>query len=313
MRTNGSTPSFAAGSAMISIRCGSCASRATRSRAIRARSPTKPMRSRCSGRPRDLDRRAGTRSSARARAFVRPAPGRLHDRRQGGAAQEGNRVADGVRKLGRARGDRVLFRRREGARIPDRRRSPRGGAHDRARRARGACRPGRRRPPDDARRDRQTHALRAGTIARSRLKTWRRSSRTPPRPISTTVIDHALLGDLPAVEAALARFFHDGGDADYLMIRLIARLTLLHRLRLEMDQGRPFDAARQALFVKIAAIGAARAGEAGRALDDGIDRSSACPRSGSRAPACGWTGTLPRFWRRGLYGRWRQGGGAGGR
>ena len=65
------------------------------------------------------------------------------------------------------------------------------------------------------------------------------------------VIDHALLGELPAVEAALARFFHDGGDADYLMIRLIARLTLLHRLRLEMDQGRPFDAARQALFVRL--------------------------------------------------------------
>jgi DNA polymerase-3 subunit delta len=65
------------------------------------------------------------------------------------------------------------------------------------------------------------------------------------------VIDHALLGELPAVEASLARFFHDGGDADYLMIRLIARLTLLHRLRLEMDQGRPFDAARQALFVRL--------------------------------------------------------------
>ena len=65
------------------------------------------------------------------------------------------------------------------------------------------------------------------------------------------VIDHALLGDLPAVETAVARFFHDGGDADYLMIRLVARLTLLHRLRLEMDQGRPFDAACQALFVKL--------------------------------------------------------------
>jgi DNA polymerase III subunit delta len=65
------------------------------------------------------------------------------------------------------------------------------------------------------------------------------------------VIDHALLGDLPAVETSLARFFHDGGEADYLMIRLIARLTLLHRLRLEMDQGRPFDAACQALFVKL--------------------------------------------------------------
>jgi DNA polymerase III subunit delta len=65
------------------------------------------------------------------------------------------------------------------------------------------------------------------------------------------VIDHALLSDLPAVETSTARFFHDGGDADYLMIRLVARLTLLHRLRLEMDQGRPFEAACQALFVKL--------------------------------------------------------------
>jgi DNA polymerase III subunit delta len=65
------------------------------------------------------------------------------------------------------------------------------------------------------------------------------------------VIDDALLGDLPAVEASLSRYFHEGGDADYLMIRLVARLTLLHRLRLEMDQGRPFEAACQALFVKL--------------------------------------------------------------
>jgi DNA polymerase-3 subunit delta len=65
------------------------------------------------------------------------------------------------------------------------------------------------------------------------------------------VIDDALLRDLPAVEASLSRFFHEGGEADYLMIRLVARLTLLHRLRLEMDQGRPFEAACQALFVKL--------------------------------------------------------------
>jgi DNA polymerase III subunit delta len=65
------------------------------------------------------------------------------------------------------------------------------------------------------------------------------------------VIDHALLGDLPAVETSLSRFFHDGGEAEYLMIRLVARLTLLHRLRLEMDQGRSFEAACQALFVKL--------------------------------------------------------------
>jgi DNA polymerase-3 subunit delta len=65
------------------------------------------------------------------------------------------------------------------------------------------------------------------------------------------VIDQALLGDLTAVETALTRFFHDGGEADHLMMRLVARLLLLHRLRLEMDQGRPFDAACQALFVKL--------------------------------------------------------------
>ncbi|MGC9959021.1 MAG: hypothetical protein ABSC39_19570, partial [Roseiarcus sp.] len=47
------------------------------------------------------------------------------------------------------------------------------------------------------------------------------------------------------------RFFHDGGEADHLMMRLVARLLLLHRLRLEMDQGRPFDAACQTLFVKL--------------------------------------------------------------
>jgi DNA polymerase III subunit delta len=65
------------------------------------------------------------------------------------------------------------------------------------------------------------------------------------------VVDQALLGDLPAVETSLTRFFHEGGEADHLMMRLVARLTLLHRLRLEMDQGRPFEAACQALFVKM--------------------------------------------------------------
>jgi DNA polymerase III subunit delta len=65
------------------------------------------------------------------------------------------------------------------------------------------------------------------------------------------LIDRALLGDLPAVEASAMRFFHEGGDPDHLMIRLDARMTLLHRLRLEMDQGRSFDAACQTLFVKL--------------------------------------------------------------
>jgi hypothetical protein len=38
-----------------------------------------------------------------------------------------------------------------------------------------------------------------------------------------------------------------------LIIRLVQRLLLLHRLRLEMDQGRPFDSACQALLVKLPA------------------------------------------------------------
>ena len=67
------------------------------------------------------------------------------------------------------------------------------------------------------------------------------------------LIDHALLGDPPAVEASAIRFFQEGGDPDHLMMRLVARLTLLHRLRLEMDQGRSFDAACQVLFVKLPA------------------------------------------------------------
>ena len=65
------------------------------------------------------------------------------------------------------------------------------------------------------------------------------------------LIDHALLGDPAAVEASAMRFFHEGGDPDHLMMRLVARLMLLHRLRLEMDQGRSFDAACQAQFVKL--------------------------------------------------------------
>jgi DNA polymerase-3 subunit delta len=65
------------------------------------------------------------------------------------------------------------------------------------------------------------------------------------------LIDLALAGDLPGVESHAARFFHEGGEANILMSRLIARLTLLHRLRLETDQGRSFDAACQALFVRL--------------------------------------------------------------
>lgn len=65
------------------------------------------------------------------------------------------------------------------------------------------------------------------------------------------LIDHALLGNLPVMGANANRFFYERGDAEHLMNRLIARLTLLYRLRLEMNQGRSFDAACQALFVRL--------------------------------------------------------------
>ena len=42
------------------------------------------------------------------------------------------------------------------------------------------------------------------------------------------VVDQALLGDLGAVETSLTRFFHEGGEADLLLIRLVQRLILLH-------------------------------------------------------------------------------------
>ena len=64
-------------------------------------------------------------------------------------------------------------------------------------------------------------------------------------------VDAALIGDMAGIEAAARRFFHEGGDADLLMIRAIARALLVYRLRLEMEQGRSFDMAAQALFVRL--------------------------------------------------------------
>ena len=65
------------------------------------------------------------------------------------------------------------------------------------------------------------------------------------------LVDQALSGDLKRAAASATRYLSEGGDADLLMIRLIQRLTLIHRLRLEMDQGRSFDAACQAVYVRL--------------------------------------------------------------
>jgi len=71
------------------------------------------------------------------------------------------------------------------------------------------------------------------------------------------LIDGALLGDMGMVEASATRFFADGGEANLLVIRLAARLALLHKLRLEMERGRPFDAAMQTQYVRISPSGRA--------------------------------------------------------
>jgi DNA polymerase-3 subunit delta len=63
------------------------------------------------------------------------------------------------------------------------------------------------------------------------------------------LIDLALLGDLAGVERASRRFFADGGDAGLLVIRLVSRVTLLHRIRLEMEAGKGFDGAMQGQFL----------------------------------------------------------------
>jgi len=65
------------------------------------------------------------------------------------------------------------------------------------------------------------------------------------------VIDRSLSGDAAALEGAMAHFLAEGGDPGALMARLFARVSLLCRLRLEMDQGRSFDAAAQANFVRL--------------------------------------------------------------
>ena len=188
---------------------------------------------------------------ARARASIRPSADRLHDCHQGGTTQEGNGFKGRVRKF-RARAHRSSA-------IPTIR-APLKSLIDAEARAAGLA------ITADARAalvhmvgaDRRTTR---GEIAKLMLYARGHSQITvedveaivadaAPSNLDQ-VIDDALLGDLPTIEASLSRFFHEGGDADYLMIRLVARLTLLHRLRIEMDQGRPFEAACQALFVKL--------------------------------------------------------------
>jgi len=57
------------------------------------------------------------------------------------------------------------------------------------------------------------------------------------------LIDQSMLGNTAEVEKVAARYFSDGGDAGYLLMRLVSRVILLHHVRLEMEQGKSFDMA----------------------------------------------------------------------
>ena len=239
---------------LIERRRGPAAAYAPRGRRGRARSRRARRRGLCGldvrRRSGDLDRRASARPPAGARALVRPAAERLRDCRQGGTTQEGNGFKGRLRNLA-IRASIECY--------SDDANALEALIDAEARAAGLAIAP-------DARAalvaltgaDRQTTR---GEIAKLMLYARGKPAITAedveaivsdaaPSNLDE-VVDQALLGDLPAVETALTRFFHDGGEADHLMMRLVARLLLLHRLRLEMDQGRPFDAACQALFVKL--------------------------------------------------------------
>lgn len=71
-----------------------------------------------------------------------------------------------------------------------------------------------------------------------------------PSPLDA-LVDQAIVGDLQKTAAAAGQYFSEGGDADQLVSRLVGRLMLLHRVRLEMDAGQTFDAACQSLFVRL--------------------------------------------------------------
>ena len=65
------------------------------------------------------------------------------------------------------------------------------------------------------------------------------------------IVDDALLGNMAEVEKGVGRYFGDGGDAGLLLTRFLARVNLLRQIRMEMDAGKPFDAALQTLYVRL--------------------------------------------------------------
>ena len=99
-------------------------------------------------------------------------------------------------------------------------------------------------------------------------------------------IDAALLGDRAGLEAGAGRYFADGGDPGFLVTRLAQRLTLLHRLRLEMEARQELrERRRRGRTLRMSPTGARRAGETGGALVGGD--GGAAPAGGRRARRTG--------------------------
>jgi DNA polymerase III subunit delta len=70
-------------------------------------------------------------------------------------------------------------------------------------------------------------------------------------PALDDVVDSAFFGEAVAIEAAAGRFFSEGGDAALLMLALVRRLVLLHRITLETETGSRLDSVLQALYVRM--------------------------------------------------------------
>ena len=106
------------------------------------------------------------------------------------------------------------------------------------------------------------------------------------------VVDQALLGDLKAVETALTRFFHEGGDAGYSDDPARSANAALAPAPARNGSGPPVRRRLPGAVRQIAAARPSRAGEAGRTLDLGVDRPASArgspgERAGSRRLAAG--------------------------
>jgi DNA polymerase III subunit delta len=65
------------------------------------------------------------------------------------------------------------------------------------------------------------------------------------------VVDSAFSGDASAIEATAGRFFSEGGDSALLMLALVRRFMLLHRIALETEAGSRLESVFQALYVRL--------------------------------------------------------------